>query len=662
MGIVGMWVILVLAVSSLAVAGWMAYKRPWDEQIDTVNLIFSRFQAVALSLFAVGCVVLLLPDSLTDINSLMYHYAESASVYLAWMMVFLTAIDIFFIFKLFGGMTISKSFITTKLACIDKAVSFMATGIIGIGLILFSPLLTPKYLIIASIVMLASSVFLIASVFNHVSFIILKRDFQREVFENLQVQLRNHPNHYPWLRDTLCSSWDGISLKDVLPEKEKDKLLLFGKVRREAKRASGDASFFNLDMTAYKRELEIVDVTGMLGLIDVICDLGAYHPNRNKRASELGGIKLEILHDLIMQCNIFLSKTPKDKHKSDEFSFWLVMHGYRISEALLMKVLETADFELISTSIRSIYSIFLKNSANINRTLFGCEVMSEISIIHWMTDRISKNLYYHTGDGYLEDVDIENRMISFVSLIRICIGRLDKTLLRMSEEVLEDTALANKANDLLKLLIDTIHTLSLSGNEYHRKCSIALYFLAACFSRYRLSRIPPSKTRNRQIWLSLEEQTRFMIRYHIGNSRNKGLDFFRSYVYLMQFIEYNPIPIIPWKIRNYTFIEIQSIMDEIVDYFEKYLDFIEPTINPEEKHFITNNLVEPNWIFFDSPTITEEMLNVYLRDYESDGDKTPEGQNYSEFSRGWGYSALGTGTMYTQKSKKGITRILRKNS
>ncbi|MEZ4813515.1 MAG: hypothetical protein R2883_08635 [Caldisericia bacterium] len=530
-----------------------------------------------------------------------------------------------------GNSKIYVSFLKTSATYVAHVISLGLVGLLTLGLQLM--ISSTQISVVISVTLFAISTVMIYYIYRQGILLLEGEKLSSKLRDATFDNLLEYPTHYPVLRKSICDIWANIDDEIVSPKTKREKTLLSEKLLKEFRQTNDRIIFFSQDMNHYLRDLNVADRTGMIKAIEAACKIAVYHPTTLEKNDKNIEIIRQLLHDLIHSCNNLLKQSDNWDIVADNREHeWEVLHGYRVLEVLLIKSIATIDYDFISSSFRMIYTTLLRNHENINNTLFIGNVLNDISIIEWIQDRMDKCLHF-LKRGLNEDKNINLKLITYSSIIRICIGRIDKLQFYL-QDTGENKPISVRCHNLIDILIEQIHSLSTSEYKFHQKISVALFFLVACFSHFRYSKLSTAQQYVHEIWKKLEYQSRFMIKYHIGGSEHKGLSFFTSYVCLLQFLRYNPIPLIPWKVRNYTFIEINTLMDDLLGYFEKYLVYLDPAIPVWEKEFINKNLSEPSWIFFNSPQVTTDLLEAYMQQFYRPDELIPSVKNkksYSEF-------------------------------
>jgi hypothetical protein len=615
-------IIIGLMLLSLASTILLVIKKPWRGKTTIAGILILYLPLCLSTIILISTIIIVLPDVLLNITIFKNVSLPETLFAITSAIGIITSL-----------LVISNTRNIAPFISISENNSIEIFSIIPLGLLivclkgLFTNPTSSLYVYSA---LITSLIFILLFYIIRQGYLILNHQKLIELTQSATFKhLLKYPMHYPKLRASICSIWTNLDKESVFPKNNRDYALLSEKLLKEYKQANDRIIFFTQDMNKYLRDLNITDKTGMITAVSCICKLSVYHPTVSNPEEEQSKIKRQILHDLIHSCNQLLRQSDDwDIVRENREHQWEVLHGYRVLEFLLIKTIDTIDYDLISSAFREIYTTLLRNHENINATLFVDNTLNDITIIKWIQDRMDKYLHF-TKDKEDNDRSINLKLITYSSILRICVGRIDKLLLYL-QDAGEDEELVTRCNNLIDILIEQIHSLALSKYKFHKNISVALFFLIACFSRYRYSKLAPTHTFVNSIWKKLEYQSRFMIKYHIGNSQHKGIDFFSSYVCLLQFLKYNPIPLIPWKVRNYTFIEIETLMDDLLGYFERYLMYLDPEIPSWERNFIGDNLVSPNWIFFNSPSVTIELLDLYIKQF-TDKISIKDRKSYTEF-------------------------------
>lgn len=614
-------------------------RKPWLKTV-TLRGIFSYFISIYLSAcFILSVVISFLPSTmlsaLTNINPLLLTILFSA----------LCAISISTSLILMNNTREVPPFLAVIGTYTVHIFSFSIIGLLF--LIVGSVSITMN--IIKPIILALVSIGLLAFIIQQISLILDEMKLKSHMHSELFKRFETYPSHYPHIRKSIVSAWSEMSQDvkylDMASEYEK----LRNRITARFRASKNGVEFFKGQLGKHLHNIEKKDESGMETAIEVIKKLSIYYPKLNNGQINSFKIKRQIMHDLVLACNVLLTEAVNwDEIGAIKTQHWEVLHAFRILKNLLVETMSTADFDVISSAFRMVYTTLLRHHDTINEVLFGEKVLDDISLLEWMQALMMEELHRLKESGD-QDWQINLRLISYSSIIRICTGRIDKLLVYL-QDIGGDEKLSLRCYKLMEILTEQIHVLSISKSEYHREVSIALYFLIACFSKYRYSKTDPEDSVSIEFWRKLEAQTRLMIKYNIGSSQRKGLDFFTGYVCLLQFLRYNPIPLIPWNVQSYTFIEIESLMDDLTNYFEKYIIYLDPNISESERKFIADNLNQPKWIFFNSPTVTLEMLQIFINQL-TDDKATSEMPSYPEFIKENGKGQIDTGPIPNLISK-----------
>ncbi len=579
----------------------LTIRKPWLKSVSLRGVFSYIILYAFLVTYILSAVILLLPQSIRSMLS------QTNPLLLITIFLLACSISVVTSLVLMNNTREIPPFIAVLGTCTAHIFSIALIGFIV--LILGST--TNEMNSIRQIVLASATTGIVFTVIHQILFILDESKLKLYINYELFKRFEKYPNHYPYIRKSIVNAWSAISqdMKYLNMAYEYEKLR--NRISTSFRASSNVVDFFKDRLGEHLRGIEIHDESGMDTAIRVIRKLAIYYPKCKSKKGDSFKVKRQIMHDLVLACNVLFTEAVEwDEIGATKTQNWEVLHALRILMNLFTETLPTGDFDVISSVYRMVYTTLLRHHDTLNKVLFSEAVIDDVSLLEWMQALMTEHLFRLKNQGD-EDWQIYLRLISYSSIIRICTGRIDKLLVYL-QDVGEDKHIETRCYKLMEILTEQIHMLSLSDHEYHRHVTIALYFLLACFSKYKFSKTNAEDQIGKKFWKKLETQTRFMIKYHIGSSKHKGLDFFTGYVCLLQFLRYNPIPLIPWNLQSYTFIEIESLMDDLTNYFEKYMIYIDPNISQSEREFITSNLKEPKWIFFNSPTVTLEMLQVYI--------------------------------------------------